>query len=446
MFLLKYLEVKENDKEVLKIDFIGERKIEEREIFSTLILGENGTGKSFLLKTIADVFIYISKARIYKRKPKFKYTQFCVEYSIDCNDYCIKKESSRDIFCWKNGNKINLDIIELPLKVLAVSFMVNDKFRFVKPEKNIENVYKYLGVRKSTNSTYTSSIMQNVFYSVVEMMKTQTVEELEKVLSVLHFDSMIEISFKHTSSNDNLKSNRKSSIKKYKINCSAPDYKEIYSILNDLEHAAIFLDDKEKSKCNIIFFKNRKGIQFEDCSSGEKHMIFAFTGILSSIKPQSIILIDEPEISLHPEWQIQYVSLLKKIFKKYEGCHFILASHSHYLVSDLESSTSSIVAFRRNEIDENPIVEVLPYETYAWSAENIIYNVFGLRTTRNYYFESDLRELLTIVQDIEENTDRIEEAKKLVKKLRKFVFDSKDPLHVVIEQSAEILDKCTHEN
>lgn len=99
MFLLKYLEVKENDKEVLKIDFIGERKIEEREIFSTLILGENGTGKSFLLKTIADVFIYISKARIYKRKPKFKYTQFCVEYSIDCNDYCIKKESSRDIFC-----------------------------------------------------------------------------------------------------------------------------------------------------------------------------------------------------------------------------------------------------------------------------------------------------------------------------------------------------------
>lgn len=89
---------------------------------------------------------------------------------------------------------------------------------------------------------------------------------------------------------------------------------------------------------------------------------------------------------------------------------------------------------------------MLPYETYAWSAENIIYNVFGLRTTRNYYFESDLRELLTIVQDIEENTDRIEEAKKLVKKLRKFVFDSKDPLHVVIEQSAEILDKCTHEN
>lgn len=67
MFLLKYLEVKENEKEVLNIDFIGNRQVNDSQIFSTLILGENGTGKSFLLKTIADVFIYISKAQIYKR-------------------------------------------------------------------------------------------------------------------------------------------------------------------------------------------------------------------------------------------------------------------------------------------------------------------------------------------------------------------------------------------
>lgn len=180
--------------------------------------------------------------------------------------------------------------------------------------------------------------------------------------------------------------------------------------------------------------------------SEQDNPTIAFTGVLSSIEPKSVILIDEPEISLHPEWQIQYVSLLKKIFKKYDGCHFILASHSHYLVSDLESSTSSIISFRKSEMDENPIVEVLPYETYAWSAENIIYNVFGLRTARNYYFESDLRELLTIVQDIEENTDKIEDAKKLVEKLRKFVYNTEDPLHVVIEQSAEILEKCTHED
>ena len=42
--------------------------------------------------------------------------------------------------------------------------------------------------------------------------------------------------------------------------------------------------------------------------------------------------------------------------------------------------------------------------------------------------------------------EELEDAKKLVEKLRKFVYNSEDPLHVVIEQSAEILEKCTHED
>ena len=329
MFLLKYLEVKEDEKEVLNIDFIGDREVDERPIFSTLILGENGTGKSFLLKTIVDIFIYISKAKIYKRKPKFKYSKFCVKYSIDGNEYCVKKESGRDIFCWKNGTEIVLDEVELPKKVLAVSFMVNDKFRFVKPGEDIGSIYKYLGVRKSTNSTYTSSVMQNVFYSVVHMMKNHTITELEKVLSVLHFDSKVEISFKSEKCNSESKMKKSSCIRKCNIDCSNPDYGKIEEVLEELEQTISSLDDKEKNKCNIAFYKKGRCIQFEDCSSGEKHMIFAFTGVLSSIEPKSVILIDEPEISLHPEWQIQYVSLLKKIFKKYDGCHFILASHSH---------------------------------------------------------------------------------------------------------------------
>lgn len=47
--------------------------------------------------------------------------------------------------------------------------------------------------------------MQNVFYSVVHMMKNQTIEELEKVLTILHFDSNVEISFEIESSNSELK-------------------------------------------------------------------------------------------------------------------------------------------------------------------------------------------------------------------------------------------------
>ena len=42
----------EDEKEVLNIDFIGDREVDERPIFSTLILGENGTVKSTFVKLL----------------------------------------------------------------------------------------------------------------------------------------------------------------------------------------------------------------------------------------------------------------------------------------------------------------------------------------------------------------------------------------------------------
>ena len=169
-------------------------------------------------------------------------------------------------------------------------------------------------------------------------------------------------------------------------------------------------------------------------------MIFAFSGILNAISENSLILIDEPEISLHPEWQIQYISLLKKVFEKYRGCHFILASHSHYLVSDLQGDTSSIVTLSK-ENNIWPKAELLNFDTYAWSAENIIYNVFGLRTTRNYYFESDLRKLLSMIQ-AEDCTDiDINKIIELTEKMKKYIYNEDDPLCAIVNQ-AEVFIEC----
>ena len=131
---------------------------------NTLILGENGTGKSFLLKSIADIFIFLDKAQIYKRKPKFHYEKFSISYFYKGNEYVIDRKSGSKIICKKNGMSIDLYDVELPTNVLAVSFMVNDKFLFIDPNQKQSNsgMYRYLGVRKTTNATYTSSVISNV--------------------------------------------------------------------------------------------------------------------------------------------------------------------------------------------------------------------------------------------------------------------------------------------
>ena len=52
MFLLKKIVVENHQNTVLDVTFIDNQQKENEQPFSTLILGENGTGKSFLLKTI----------------------------------------------------------------------------------------------------------------------------------------------------------------------------------------------------------------------------------------------------------------------------------------------------------------------------------------------------------------------------------------------------------
>jgi predicted ATPase len=73
---------------------------------------------------------------------------------------------------------------------------------------------------------------------------------------------------------------------------------------------------------------------FNDASSGEYHIILTFLNILSLIEENSIVMLDEPEISLHPNWQIKYMEIFNNIFSKFPNSHFIIVSHSHFLVSD----------------------------------------------------------------------------------------------------------------
>lgn len=144
-----------------------------------------------------------------------------------------------------------------------------------------------------------------------------------------------------------------------------------------------------------------------------------------------MVLIDEPENSFHPNWQIKYVESLKKIFEKYKSCHFLIATHSHFLVSDLKKETSSIVSLKMNE--ENKIsAELLSEDTFCLSAEEILYEIFDLPTIRNYYIASEIGDIMDLIQQKDPN--RRQEIESRVKELREIVPNLKDidPLKKVI--------------
>jgi ABC-type Mn2+/Zn2+ transport system ATPase subunit len=189
-------------------------------------------------------------------------------------------------------------------------------------------------------------------------------------------------------------------------------------------------------------YRNPEGlsINLKSMSSGEIQILTSMLALSSIVKESSLILIDEPEISLHPNWQIKYVQILNNVFRNYNNCHFIIATHSHFLVSDLKDSCSSILSLKfNNKLEITP--EFVDYSTEGWSAENILYNVFDVSTVRNHYFETDLRTLLSLISNRSKILKNRNKIRNLVEKFEKFNILPSDPLSVIIKNAKKVLDE-----
>ena len=82
----------------------------------------------------------------------------------------------------------------------------------------------------------------------------------------------------------------------------------------------------------MVFRSNSQRIPVEDLSSGEQHLVALFTMLLFSAHENTVILIDEPEISLHATWKHQFLSDIMKI-SSLRGIQVILATHSTAIIN-----------------------------------------------------------------------------------------------------------------
>jgi predicted ATPase len=85
-----------------------------------------------------------------------------------------------------------------------------------------------------------------------------------------------------------------------------------------------------------LWKKDYGELSLRRASSGEQCAIIIMLGIAANIEDNSIILIDEPEVSLHPKWQEDFMPTLINTFSIYSDCQFIIATHSPQIVSGMK--------------------------------------------------------------------------------------------------------------
>ncbi|CAH8200713.1 AAA family ATPase [Vibrio aestuarianus] len=124
----------------------------------------------------------------------------------------------------------------------------------------------------------------------------------------------------------------------------------------DLEKGVVFL--KEETLCTL--------------SSGQRLFTYIAINVVGELKENSLVVIDEPELFLHPTLEIEFVSLLKMVLKPFKS-KAILATHSLAVVREVPSKCVHI--FR----DEGHGLDVVspPFETFGGDMQRISSYVFG---------------------------------------------------------------------
>ena len=103
------------------------------------------------------------------------------------------------------------------------------------------------------------------------------------------------------------------------------------------KHKKFFVDREQGFlfRSTLIKDNNREyqSIPVSKLSSGEQNELVLFYELLFKSKPNSLILIDEPEVSLHISWQKCFIEDLKEI-ATLNNLRFIIATHSPDIISN----------------------------------------------------------------------------------------------------------------
>ncbi|EIV5418962.1 AAA family ATPase [Klebsiella aerogenes] len=147
------------------------------------------------------------------------------------------------------------------------------------------------------------------------------------------------------------------------------------SYLQLLKFERLLKKAKVISGIEIFLSKDRSTFPLTHASSGELSFIALLVHIAFCVNDRSFIFIDEPENSLHPQWQNEYFELLEGAIG-YNKCTIIVATHSPLIINSLSDDDRVSIYKREN----GTFTEVSSYDD---SAEELYIDYFDTLTPKN---------------------------------------------------------------
>ena len=235
---------------------------------------------------------------------------------------------------------------------LCITNAVSDRFKFTDGR-----LRQYLGLRNSGNAIFFSALSRQMAILVIEAVaqgRYKYLVELERTLGKkfdIDLGNVDDLNAENLSSTIDKRRikpdqfNEKFSLAKRKkltnLIKGGLRFRELSSA--DAKLLILYLQTRPSVTLNLRY---RSGLHaFEELSSGERNLIALGLKIISHASPYTLILIDEPEISLHMQWQMEFHKNLVQMLRPYKNYHVVIATHSPVLVSEAAKNSRNDAIF-----------------------------------------------------------------------------------------------------
>lgn len=423
----------------------------------TVVIGKNGVGKSRSIAKIAEMFASASDQQIGLQKrlthARKNLNEWAIEYSINETFYELSFNgiNSKIVALSPKNKKLAIPPL-LPNKIIALATTATDKFPVNRADQDDhkqfdEYKYNYIGFKGRFGSSNSTNAMQRALEALIfSNRSSKRRSHVSQIFEYLGYRPEIRHIYRWRFSLAKIGSTVKEILsyeddggyflqkvkdKLTEIINSDPNQEENINnaLINFLERQSkgqiSFRSDFGKSgridqrefinlqtlkSIGILSFDtielwrnvSERSVDFREISSGELSILTSFLGLSATIEDGSLILIDEPEVSLHPEWQSNYLPMLSEYFSSYSGCHFVIATHSPLILSSAPKGLSNTLRIGYEDDEKNKI------ETYGGeSSDEVLLKAFRSPGQNNLYLKQLTIEALRILSNEDSDFERL---------------------------------------
>lgn len=318
---------------------------------TVILAGENGTGKSTILNTLFDIVNYTVKSELIVTLVNNKSNEETLEY------YLKAQTDGHKVIFVKNGAD---DFIQVLPAFQAMS-------RFLGVFSDIDIDFKAKGVGSVTSlnidvdkgSRRSSEDMSSQIQQLIVDIQSLDDAELSKKVRERKGDTI--------------------SVNKDLLDGRMNRFLKAFEFMFGERITYDGIDNINNAK-RIMFRKGTSRISLDNLSSGEKQIIYRGSFLLRDMQALdgAIVLLDEPEISMHPEWQNKIMEYYQKIFCNANGIQtsqIFAVTHSPFIIHNNNRKNDKIIVLH---LESDGKIEVLDKpEYYTCTTKEAVKDAFN---------------------------------------------------------------------